>query len=163
MSEEDIRIVSFQYKHCLDMLCMSYELFLEDRLGEFGFVHSFATIAAKQELVMSGKDPSWVVLVAEINGKAVGGLVSRAQPSTFNNSLYHAHVQAWYTRPDYRGKGIGYMLLDEMERQWIKKGVNSFILSTSAHNTKLTEQHMKHGYVPVETLHFKIVPNDGGN
>lgn len=74
------------------------------------------------------------VILAEDNGLCIGtGIVFYydSVPSAFNVSGKNAYITSMYVKPDYRCKGIGTMILEQIVTISVNKGYNIIMLNAS--------------------------------
>ncbi|MBT2659324.1 N-acetyltransferase [Bacillus sp. ISL-18] len=92
----------------------------------------------------SNHNRRFAVIVIENNDKIVGW----ASLNSYSNRCAYAGVAdlSIYIRRDYRGKGAGTLLLNEIERTAIKNEFNKIILFTFPFNNLGQSLYRKNGY-----------------
>ncbi len=88
----------------------------------------------------------WVVVVYDDDTPVGCGSIKEYSPLS-------VEVKRMYTTPQYRGKGIASMVLEELEDWAIELGYNTSVLETGKRQTEAVEFYKKHGYI--------ITPNYG--
>ena len=103
----------------------------------------------KQHIAYLLENPNAVSLVAQINNAIAGfiiGLIHR-HDEKITGRVYTLDVAV-----KYRRKGVGLKLLDEIERNFVKREVEICYLEARKDNVAALELYRKHGYVEVEEL-----------
>jgi len=99
--------------------------------------------------------------IAEVKEKLVGTItyypsVSRGGKG-FANVSERSGFGQFGVLPEYRGLGVGALLLQQAEAQAIKDGVGEFFLDTAAPATHLIELYQKKGYEIVGNVQWEEV------
>ncbi len=100
---------------------------------------------AKEYILWWVKSDS-IFLVAEEDGKVVGGFVSEIKPWWSGKMLNDGEL---FVHPDYQGRGIGKMLFHEMMKRAGKEGVEEVSFFTYR-NSPAHEWYMRIGMKDVE-------------
>ncbi|MGT2812128.1 GNAT family N-acetyltransferase [Streptococcus minor] len=95
-------------------------------------------------------EPETFCLVEEVNGQSVA--VLQAQ-----QTLETAHIKALVVQKEYRGQGLGMLLLSRLEEEAKSRGIKSITLSTKSYQAK--DFYLKAGYQIYATL--ENVPQAG--
>lgn len=92
-------------------------------------------------------------LVAEKDGKIVGGLTAHDLPSTYfeANEVY---VYDLAVAKQYQCKGIGKKLLSELEKICREKGESEFFLQADIDESHALDFYRSTGGVPENVIHF---------
>ncbi len=103
---------------------------IEDVLASSGFFHPYEIKVAKELLeyrLEDGEKSGIDFLIAEDNGKVIGYI-----SSSFNDCTISTHHLYWFAvHGDYRGKGVGSVLLARLEESIVAKGGKKIVLETS--------------------------------
>ena len=91
--------------------------------------------------------PSALALVAVKSGEPIGFIVSECEPP-------RAHIITLDVLEAHRRHGIGSMLLREMERQLLERGVRRVALETATDNPPAIAFWEKHGYRTLGVLKY---------
>ena len=131
----------------IDSICLIYNQGIEDRI---------ATLETEQKDLTYMKN--WLeqhqgrykVLVAECNGVVIGW----ASLNQYSNRCAYNGVAdlSIYIRRDYRGKGIGTVMLEDLEALAVYQGFNKIILFTFSFNRLGQGLYKKSGYREVGVL-----------
>lgn len=100
----------------------------------------------------------WLALVATENGKYLGYCISHKDrvPPVYKCQNQMA-VSDIYVRKKYRGKGIGKILLQEVQKWAKKKGARFLTLSMDTKNRKAASLYEKFGFSKSRyTMHKKV-------
>ncbi len=114
---------------------LSRELYAEgDR--RYGQTRSFG-----QPAPLSDEDPPYdAVLIACVDGDAAGlGAVRRLDPAT-------AEIKRMIVAAEYRGRGIGRLILDDLEHRARELGCESVRLDSAARFTEAIDLYRSRGY-----------------
>jgi ribosomal protein S18 acetylase RimI-like enzyme len=101
------------------------------------------------------------VLGAERNGRLVGYAVTRIHdgPSdTFDLGPRHAEVYTLSVAAGERGRGIGTLLLDAVDRELERRGIAHVIIAVTAGNDAARRLYERRGFAPGETVLFRGAP-----
>jgi ribosomal protein S18 acetylase RimI-like enzyme len=101
------------------------------------------------------------VLGAERDGRLVGYAVTRVHdgPSnTFDLGPRHAEVYTLSVADGERGRGIGTLLLDAVDRELERRGIAHLIIAVTAGNDAARRLYERRGFVPAETVLFRDPP-----
>jgi len=104
---------------------------------------------SKQHLAYLLKSPNVVSLVAKLENAIVGfisGLIHRHDKKTIGR-VYTLDVAT-----EYRRRGVGLKLLEEIEEIFMKEGAEMCYLEVREDNVGALELYSKRGYVEVEEL-----------
>ena len=93
------------------------------------------------------EDENATVYVAEVNGRIVGsGNVAIKQSKHYNNISHYAYIGLIYVVPEYRGKNIVHLLMDNI-KEWSKsKGITDMRLMVYDKNTVAVKSYEKYGF-----------------
>lgn len=72
-------------------------------------------------------------LIAYIFGKEV---VQDKQISVIDKNMHYFEIEELYVHPSYRSRGIGKQLMESLEKELKKKGLEMMMLSTATKNWK---------------------------
>ena len=86
-------------------------------------------------------------LIAYVFGKEE---VQDKQTSVINKNMHYFEVQEIYVHPSYRSRGIGKQLMESLEKELKKKGLEMMMLSTATKNWKA----IMHFYIDEIDMNF---------
>ena len=90
------------------------------------------------------------LVVAEDNAQVIGCGYARIETSKpYLQHSQHAYLGFMYVRPDYRGKGINQLILDDLKQWSISRGVLEFRLEVYAGNVAAIRAYEKAGFEPL--------------
>ena len=72
-------------------------------------------------------------LIAYIFGKEE---IQDKQTSVINKNMHYFEIEELYVHPSYRSRGIGKQLMESLEKELKKKGLEMMMLSTATKNWK---------------------------
>jgi GNAT superfamily N-acetyltransferase len=122
--------------HVVQQLIAALNAELEQRYPEDGA--NFFRLDAEE--VADGRG---AFLVAYIDGHAVGcGAVRRNEPGV-------AEIKRMYVAPDARGRGVGRLILDELEAVARQLGVHRLVLETGPRQPEALALYRRAGYVEI--------------
>ena len=90
------------------------------------------------------KSNEFIAWLAESDNEiiAISGLSFLQKPPHFINMTgKFAYIMNMYTKPEWRRKGIGSALLDELIKEIKKKGIHSVVLHTTPYGRPLYEKY----------------------
>ncbi|MFA7119774.1 MAG: N-acetyltransferase family protein [Sphaerochaetaceae bacterium] len=114
--------------------------FREDHLGKEHYQYF---------LKSTEKYPSYVVL--DEKGKVIG--ICRLKPFLEMSTFDETAELMYFLNKEYTGKGIGSMLLAELEKEAYARGIRRLIVSISEENHGSQKFHEKHGFVQCGVFH----------
>lgn len=101
-------------------------------------------------------------LVAVNNGEIIGYSVGEIEKmSKMGNPIKTGHVLNIAVIDDFQGKGVGTMLLDEMEKRFREKGANIAFLEVRESNERAQQLYRHRGYMYVRTAENYYGNEDG--
>jgi ribosomal-protein-alanine N-acetyltransferase len=101
-------------------------------------------------------------LVATIKNKTIGYTVGEIGiKREKNNPKSLGHILNLAVEPDFQGKGAGTMLLDELEKRFIKKDADLAYLEVRESNKRAQMVYIKRGYQYVRTAKNYYGDEDG--
>jgi GNAT superfamily N-acetyltransferase len=118
----------------------------------FNFHSTVATLAKPLETPGSGE-----LVVADVDGVVVGFLLAGYQPNPMDHEQPVCHEIGWFVRPDMRGRGIGWGMIDELQRRAAARGVllgSLGVAVTSDNHDVLLESYREKGYIAFQTMCF---------
>ena len=86
-------------------------------------------------------------LIAYIFGKEE---IQEKQTSVIDKNMHYFEVQEIYVHPSYRSRGIGKQLMESLEKELKKKGLEMMMLSTATKNWKA----IMHFYIDEIDMNF---------
>ena len=86
-------------------------------------------------------------LIAYIFGKEV---VQDKQTSVIDKNMHYFEIEELYVHPSYRTRGIGKQLMESLEKELKKKGLEMMMLSTATKNWKA----IMHFYIDEVGMNF---------
>lgn len=104
---------------------------------------------SKEHLAYLLQNPNTLSLVAHVNGEIAGfiiGLIHR------HDKMITGRVYTIDIAVKHRRKGVGLILLNELEQKFLKRGVESCYLEVRVDNVAARQLYRKHGYVEVKKL-----------
>lgn len=116
-----------------------------------------ASLTATLIALMSGVSGG-VLLVADVEGKAVGMAACVVFPFYANHATLIGQEVFWWADPAYR-KGIGGSLLDELEAEATRKGAKVFMGAhlSGERDAAFARLYRRRGYTPAEQTHLRIL------
>lgn len=103
----------------------------------------------KKQIAQLLTDYNSISLIARENGEIVGFIVGMVYP---DRKAINGHILTIDVSPSHRRKGIGQMLLQEMESIFSHKGVQACLLEVREDNVAATGLYRKLGYKEVGRL-----------
>jgi ribosomal-protein-alanine N-acetyltransferase len=94
----------------------------------------------------------------EIVGYIVGEIEIMGKTSSPKNA---GHIMNIAVKADFQGKGAGTMLLDELEKRFIKKGADISYLEVRESNARAQQVYRNRGYQYVRTAENYYCDEDG--
>ncbi len=91
------------------------------------------------------RSPSFVKLVASIDGETVGFIIGSLEGS---RERIVGHVYTLDVKRKFRRMGIGSTLLEALEKIFISRGAEKCRLEVRLDNTAAKRLYLKHGYKP---------------
>lgn len=98
-----------------------------------------------------------VVLVAEIDGKVVGVVIGDLEDRLFYEPRIAGVIKEFYILPEYRRKGLGKRMLNEIIEALRKKGAQMIMADFPALNEIAIEFYKKMNFRPIESIYAKEV------
>ena len=98
-------------------------------------------------------EPENVILIAEEENKPIGLAVCYLVPKIFDGE-YRLLIEEMVVSENYRGKGVGSALLNEIENEAQNLNINVIKLTTGT-KLKANEFYKKHGYTHFENAYRK--------
>jgi ribosomal protein S18 acetylase RimI-like enzyme len=93
------------------------------------------------------KDPLVHVVVAEHNGQLIGSGYARIEKSKpYLTHEYHSYLGFMYVVPEWRGKNINQMIMEELKRWSQSKGMTELRLDVYLENTAAVKAYEKAGF-----------------
>ncbi|RYD99615.1 MAG: GNAT family N-acetyltransferase [Sphingobacteriales bacterium] len=89
--------------------------------------------------------PDCFYCIATIEDKAIGFISLHIQ-QLLHHSGAVGEVQEFYIDPDYRGKGVGKLLMDAIKNQATDKGVKSLEVASNKKRTENVQVYEKLGF-----------------
>ena len=86
-------------------------------------------------------------LIAYIFGKEE---VQDKQTSVIDKNMHYFEIEEFYVHPSYRSRGIGKQLMESLEKELKKKGLEMMMLSTATKNWKA----IMHFYIDEIDMNF---------
>jgi ribosomal-protein-alanine N-acetyltransferase len=103
----------------------------------------------KRQISLLLTDYNSISLMAKEEGKIVGFIVGTIYP---DGKLVNGHILTIDVLPSHRRKGIGQMLLQEMEKIFVQKGVEACLLEVREGNAAALSLYHKLGYEEIGRL-----------
>jgi len=103
----------------------------------------------KKQISLLLGDYNSIGLIAEENGEIVGFIVGMIYP---DGKVVNGHILTIDVSPSHRRKGIGQMLLKEVENVFVQKGVQACLLEVREGNVAAISLYHKLGYKDVGRL-----------
>ncbi|MFB4315119.1 GNAT family N-acetyltransferase [Actinomadura sp. 21ATH] len=115
---------------------LTHELYLE-QLARYGAAD------APVDAVDDFAPPAGLFLIAYVNGLACAcGGIRTYEPGV-------AEIKKMYVAPDFRGHGLGRLILAALERAGQANGAVRFVLETGSRNTEALSLYAHAGYQPI--------------
>jgi ribosomal-protein-alanine N-acetyltransferase len=107
------------------------------------------------------QNPS-LFLVATCKEKIIGYIVGEIRiKGNGNNPKNIGHILNFSVKPKFQGRGVGTLLLDELEKRFLKKGVKSAYLEVRESNKRAQYIYIKKGYQFLRTAKNYYYDEDG--
>ncbi|MGD0979721.1 MAG: ribosomal protein S18-alanine N-acetyltransferase [Candidatus Bathyarchaeia archaeon] len=103
----------------------------------------------KKQIALLLTDYNSISLTARENGEIVGFIVGMVYP---DGKAVNGHILTIDVSPSHRRKGIGQMLLQEMESIFAQKGVQACLLEVREGNVAAISLYRKLGYEEIGRL-----------
>jgi ribosomal-protein-alanine N-acetyltransferase len=103
----------------------------------------------KKQISLLLTDYNSISLMAKEEGEIVGFIVGMIYP---DGKLVNGHILTIDVLPSHRRKGIGQMLLEEMEKIFVQKGVEACLLEVREGNAAALSLYHKLGYKEIGRL-----------
>jgi len=103
----------------------------------------------KKQISLLLTDYNSISLIAKENGEIVGFIVGMIYP---DGKVVNGHILTIDVSPSHRRKGIGQMLLKEMENIFVQKGVQDCLLEVREDNVPAISLYHKLGYEDIGKL-----------
>jgi ribosomal-protein-alanine acetyltransferase len=103
----------------------------------------------KRQIAQLLTDYNSISLIARENGEIVGFIVGMMYP---DRKAVNGHILTIDVSPSHRRKGIGQMLLQEMESIFAQKGVQACLLEVREDNIAAISLYHKSGYKEIGRL-----------
>ncbi len=115
-------------------------------------------LAASKEYVKSKiSSPSSVVLVAEVDGRAVGVIVGDVEDRRFYEPRMAGIIREFYVLPEFRRKGLGKRMMSEAMDALRRKGAQMIMADFPALNEIAIEFYKKMNFRPIQSIYAKEV------
>jgi ribosomal protein S18 acetylase RimI-like enzyme len=99
------------------------------------------------DLAQMINDPLVYVVVAEHNGKLIASGYARIEKAKpYLKHEYHAYVGFMWVEPEWRGKNINQMIIEELKRWSVSKGITELRLDVYDENTPAVKAYKKAGF-----------------
>jgi GNAT superfamily N-acetyltransferase len=109
-----------------------------EQLDTYGFADS-----PDSEIVDDYVEPSGLLLVAYTRS---GHPVGCGGYRTYDQDAYIAEVRKMFVAPEYRGHGLGWRILGELESEAVAHGARKILLETGALNYAAIRLYLASGY-----------------
>lgn len=120
-----------------------------DRLSEIETECFIDEAFTKEQILHLLKEYNCVNLVARVDGIIAGFVIGMMY---VDRKALHAHILTIDVSPAYRRRGIGQLLLQEIERIFKEKGVNASHLEVREDNVAAINLYRKLGYEEIGKL-----------
>jgi GNAT superfamily N-acetyltransferase len=132
-------LVSREYDH--DDARRLVSALYEDQVARYGYADPAEADAA------SYRPPAGRFLVAYVDGvpAACGGF------RLHDLDRHVVEIKKMFTAPGFRGRGLGWRILAELERRAREQGARRAILETGVRNTDALRLYTSNGYVPTNS------------
>lgn len=104
---------------------------------------------SKEQIAYFLKAPNAVSLVAQVDGETAGFILGLIEQ--YRKSL-GGHIYTIDVASKYRRMGVGLKLLEEIEKDFIKKGAEACLLEVRINNQAARKLYQKHGYIELGKL-----------
>src|SRR5215471_13030677 len=93
------------------------------------------------------KDPLVHVVVAEIDGRLIGsGYAKIENAKPYLKHKQHAYLGFMWVEPDWRGKNVNQMIIEELKRWSLSKGITELRLDVYDENIAAVKAYEKVGF-----------------
>ncbi len=125
------------------------------RPSDVGFIYDCICILEEKELdkmrfeqilEFNLNNPVYIYLVAEENGMPVGLLTCHAQ-QLLHHSNWVYEIQEMFVLPKYRSKGVGAMLIKELESRLADKDFDALEVASNVMRTQAHAFYERHGFI----------------
>lgn len=112
------------------------------------------------------EDPASFILLAETHGRDVGYAFVLAKPGPDDSWVtgpQMAELETLSVAPEYRGQGLGTLLLDRVDQELAQLGIDDLFIGTLAANTGAQRFYQRRGLRPVMTYYARFAvdaPNE---
>jgi ribosomal-protein-alanine N-acetyltransferase len=103
----------------------------------------------KRQIAYLLNDYNSIGLLAKVDSDIAGFIISQVE---IENSTLYGHIITLNVAPSYRRKGIGTLMLKEVETILKEKGVNECHLEVREDNLAALKLYLKSGYVKIARL-----------
>jgi GNAT superfamily N-acetyltransferase len=94
-------------------------------------------------------DPSFEVIVAELDGEVIGSGYARiTQSKDYLKHDKHCYLGFMYVKPEHRGKGVNNLVLEALKRWTKSQGINELRLEVYNDNQPAIRAYEKAGFTP---------------
>ncbi len=124
------------------IMIKAFRSFLKEKMDKM-VLKSLSPESLKKNSSSKTDDSETVSYVAEKNGKIIGYISGSA------NIRGLGTLNTVGINTDCFHKGVGTMLMKELEKFWRKKGMRKISTCVSAHNTRALMYYLKNGFIPV--------------
>ncbi len=114
---------------------------LGNLINEFQVSNEVVTFWPKNVLIDCIKSKNNPLLVVEKNENIVGFILAN-----YNSSFKKAIIENIYVNPDYRGREVGKLLLNNLLNELKKLGCEYVCSITESKNNAAVEFHLKNGF-----------------
>ena len=101
------------------------------------------------------RDRNACVLIAEVDGQAVGYITGRISTEPRRVLPKRGIVEDWYVAEASRGAGIGAHLLDELQKRFIEAGCQLIESATWSGNKRARQAHTSLGFREIRVIYRK--------
>lgn len=101
--------------------------------------------------------PEHIVLVAIVTNEIAGYASGYTRTESDKALAKRGFVEDWFVHDEFRGRGIGGLLLTELENHFREQECQVVESATWAFNTKAIEQHRKYGYEDARIVFRKLL------
>jgi ribosomal protein S18 acetylase RimI-like enzyme len=160
-----VYFIPFNKKEQLDdfyEMNTEYMTWVVDELDRYAQIDSMKIIGARiPELVNNAIDPflnlkhgEGILLIASVDGKVAGmGAIKKLNEST-------GEIKRMYTRPDYRGRGIGKKMLQKLLETGREYGYKEFVLDTPKWAYAAQHIYKSAGFEEIEGYSESEIPQE---
>ncbi len=156
MNDFKIRIYEDRdFQEVVELMTVLHDYFVG--LDDFDELKPFSTKQSAEAYIEHAlrdvREMNGALFVADYEGEVVGfvqGVIKRHDDEVMYNLTHHLSVDGWIglliTKPDFRSKGIGKALINQMKDYFKKNNCTVMRLFVASNNQLATDVYTKYGF-----------------